>query len=84
MLDKLLPFLMKVVDRYGVKPLVAVAICGGMYYMAMADKVEGWIAILGGCVVAVAFFAFRDREQTKKLDSLEFCDGGCEDKEKVE
>lgn len=64
-IEPLLELVKYIIDRSGMKSLVAGAGIYGLWYLADADKLEGWIAAIGIAVVAGAFFAFR-RVQEKE------------------
>lgn len=66
-LDKLLPFVEKVVDRYGVKSLVACAADYVLYEMAKSGMMEGVYAGAGIVLITIAFFFGRHLEMLNKV-----------------
>ncbi len=62
-IEQALEFLKQVVDRSGMKSVVALAFGGGIVYLAFTDKVDGLYALIAMTVICLAFFGIRHMEK---------------------
>jgi amino acid permease len=63
----ILDFLKQVVDRSGMKSIVALAFGGGIVYLAYTDKVDGLYALIAMTVICLAFFYMRHLEKLNEV-----------------
>lgn len=63
----ILEFLKQVVDRSGMKSVVALAFGGGIVYLASIDKVDGLYALITMTVICLAFFGWRHAEKLNEV-----------------
>ena len=61
---------MQMIEKFGTKFVLALAAMGGIGYLAYADKVEGWIAVVVMGMVAIGYFYAR-RMQEKDQEQAE-------------
>lgn len=66
-IEQILTFLKDVVNRSGIKPLVAVAFGYGIMQLALADKVGGLVAVITMTVICVALFYARHVEKLNEV-----------------
>ena len=65
-MDKLYEFLNKVMDRSGVRPIIAGGAIFGMYYMAWYGVTTGEIAVGGSLIIFLILSIFRHFEKRKE------------------
>lgn len=68
-IEPVLDFMKQVVDRSGVKPVVAILFGYGIMQLTLADKVSGLIAVIAMTVICVALFYARHLEKINEVDN---------------
>lgn len=66
MLDKLLPTILSIIERYGVKPIVTGMFGYLIWDLSATGVVDGWIAVCGLVALSLGFFFARYVEKKEK------------------
>lgn len=75
-IEPLLELVKYIIDRWGMKSIIAGGAIYGLFYLADGDKMEGWIAGALMAAIAIGFFFFRRFQEAERADAT--CNGECE------
>ena len=62
-MDKFLTFINNMVDRAGIRPVIAALLSGGFLYLAWHDKIDALYAMIGSIILFVVMSIFRHFEK---------------------